>query len=94
VLGKFDGQEWIELGRTSVANGRLLEGELGFTLEGDRLAVEWNGKRVLEARDTDYQRGTVGLRTGDAEALFLDFSAWDPAAQGVGEEEPEQRKAA
>jgi hypothetical protein len=34
----------------------------GFTVEGDRLAFSIDGKPLLEARDTDYAYGMVGLR--------------------------------
>jgi len=69
VIGKTDGAGWMPLGETPFGIDTSQAQTLTVRAVGDRISVESLGAR-LEVRDSDYRRGSVGLRVVDTHTRF------------------------
>src|SRR5690606_36653045 len=88
VLGKFDGKNWHERASAPIEGERRRAGRLTLRAKGDELSVWWRGTLVLQARDSSFTRGTVGIRVGEAAAVFRDFTAAEPPSTESSSTEP------
>lgn len=73
VFGKTDGKTWQEIARADLAVDKSRPLVLAVRARGDRFHVSVDGKEVLQARDADHPRGSVGLRVVDTHARFTDL---------------------
>lgn len=74
IFGKTDGKSWQEIARADL--GFIDKDKpvtLGVRARGDRFQITVDGKEVLQASDSTYPRGSVGLRVVDTHACFSDL---------------------
>lgn len=81
VLGCTDGSEWRELASAPVSVPVNSTAELTVSAQGDRIRVGVNGKLLLQATDSRFASGSVGLRVVGAHAAFTRLKI-APATEG------------
>lgn len=73
IFGKMDGRNWKELARAKTEIKASEPQRLSVTAKGPKVSIALNGKRVLQAEDSTYDAGQIGLRVVDAYAVFSDL---------------------
>lgn len=74
IFGKMDGRRWQELARAEAKIDTSKLQRLRVIVKGPKVSVGHNGKNLLEAEDSTYMSGQVGLRVVDAHAVFSNLS--------------------
>lgn len=72
VLGATDGVGWRHIADADANIELDRDYRLLVTARGEEIVVTLDGKRVIQATDDAYRRGTVGLRVVDSTAAFSD----------------------
>jgi arylsulfatase A-like enzyme/GH43 family beta-xylosidase len=70
ILGKTDGDEWMELARAPVEIDAARPQSLRVSVVGDQIEISLNGKRVIQTTDAAYGSGGIGLRVVNTHAVF------------------------
>ncbi|MGY8653618.1 MAG: family 43 glycosylhydrolase [Verrucomicrobiia bacterium] len=73
ILGKTNGRAWKEIARAKASIDSSQSQRLRVEAKGETIVVLLNGRKMIEASDSDYSTGTVGLRVVDTHAVFSDF---------------------
>ena len=70
ILGKTDGRRWQELARAKTTLAAEHAQQLAVQIQGDRITVWHNGTPKIQHTDGTYDRGAIGLRVVNTEAVF------------------------
>ncbi len=73
ILGKTNGRAWKEIARAKATIDSSQSQRLRVEAKGETIVVLLNGSEKIEASDSDYSTGAVGLRVVDTHAVFSDF---------------------
>jgi len=73
LLGKMDGSRWKELARKRLPIDVSQKQRLTVAAIGANFTISLNGETVLAHTDSDYKKGTVGLRVVDIPTTFSDL---------------------
>ena len=73
ILGKSDGRQFTQLALADCPVKPETWHTLRVEARGPQIRVVVDGRPVIEARDTDYPQGAVGVRVLDSRAGFDDF---------------------
>ena len=70
MLGKTDGRRWQELARAKTNLDAGAPQQLSVQIQGDRITVLHNSNPKIQHTDGTYDRGAIGLRVVNADAVF------------------------
>jgi len=70
VLGYTDGAEWHELASAPVSVAVNSSVELAVSAKGDRIEASLDGKPLVQATDSNFAAGSVGVRVVGTHAAF------------------------
>jgi len=73
ILGKMDGEKWIELEQVKASISVDTPQRLRVRVSADEFTVFLNGRRALSVNDSSYTSGFAGLRVLNTHALFSYF---------------------
>jgi GH43 family beta-xylosidase len=86
VLGYMDGSEWHELASTPVSATANSAVEFTVSAKGSHIEASLNGKLLVQATDSKFVSGSVGLRVVGSQAAFtrLKITPTTEADAGAG----------
>jgi len=72
VLGFTDGKVWHQIASAPLSEPIGAKCELKITARQNQFEIDFNGDRLLQARDSTFDSGSIGLRVVDTHAAFSD----------------------
>jgi GH43 family beta-xylosidase len=72
VLGLTDGRAWHEIASAPLPSVHGPERLIKITARRSQIEIDCDGARLLDARDSTFDSGSIGLRVVDTSAVFSD----------------------
>ncbi|MCR9293261.1 MAG: sulfatase-like hydrolase/transferase [bacterium] len=74
ILGRMDGSTWKELARAKTSIDAAQPQQLKVAVQGNRITLWHNGEQRLQHDDGVFDRGSIGLRVVDTDAVFSNLN--------------------